>query len=167
MTHRTRRKETSKDEDLEPRSLAVPAFGLPRLFEDFMKPFDELASPLFPRSPGSIWTALGKEPSFDVQDRGDHFILTAELPGFDKKDVEVKISSNAVELRGEKTGTETGGKDGAEIESSSSYLQRYMTLPEEVISEKASGTMKNGILELRLPKREPKALGGTRRVDLK
>jgi HSP20 family molecular chaperone IbpA len=36
-----------------------------------------------------------------------------------------------------------------------------------VLSEKVSGTMKNGVLELKLPKKEPKAVDKSRRVDLK
>jgi HSP20 family molecular chaperone IbpA len=52
-------------------------------------------------------------------------------------------------------------------QSSYSYFHKYLTLPEPVLSEKVDGTMKNGVLELKLPKSEPKPVGKTRRVALK
>ena len=95
-------------------------------------------------------------------------MLTAELPGFEKNDVEVKITANGLEMKGEKKADkESESSEGMRTQSSRSYFQRYLTLPEEVASEKASGTMKNGVLELKLPKREPKATDRSRKVDLK
>ena len=169
MTDKQRKEGSRRDEESDSTALTLPGFEMPRFFEDFMKPFDEFMQPFFPRSFGSPWSGLGgKEPSIDLQDRGDHYVLTAELPGFDRKDVEVKVSGNALELKGEKRAEkESKNTEGTERQSSSSYVQRYMTLPEEIVSEKAGGTMKNGGLELKLPKRKLKALDSSRRVDLK
>lgn len=168
MPNRERKERSRGDEEPDSSALALPRFGLSRLFEDFMTPFDEFVRPMFPDF-GSLWTEFGgKEPNFDLQDRGDHYVLTAELPGFDKKDVEVRISSNVLELKGEKkTEKENKNKEGIQTQSARSYIQRYLTLPEEVVSEKVDGTMKNGVLELKLPKREPKAMDRSRMVDLK
>jgi len=133
-----------------------------------MKPFDEFMAPLFPGPSSSLWSELSdKEPSMDIQDRGDHFNLTAQLPGFDKKDIEVRINSNVLELKAEKR-SEEGAKKGSDQQRRSSYsfFQRYMTLPERVVAEKVDGTMKNGVLELKLPKAEPKAKDSLRRVHL-
>src|SRR2546427_12543610 len=95
--------KSRKTQDSDSTALAMPGFGMPRIFEDFMRPFDEFMGPFFEGSAGSLWTELkGKESNVDFQDRGDHYVLTAELPGFEKKDVEVKISSNVLELKGEK-----------------------------------------------------------------
>jgi HSP20 family protein len=134
-----------------------------------MRPFDELMKPFFPSSMRSFWSELRERgPSIDLQDRGSHYLLTAELPGFEKKDLEVRVDSNVLELKAEKsTDTETKGKEGSQRQSSRSYFHRYMTLPEEVASEKVTGTMKNGVLELKLPKKALKVADKTRRVDLK
>ena len=76
-----------------------------RPFDDFMKPFEEFIEPLFPRSMRSFVSDLNRrEPNFDIQDRGDKFVVTAELPGFGKDDVEVRVNPNSLELRAEKTG---------------------------------------------------------------
>jgi len=158
-----------RDDERDSTALALPGFGMSPVFEDIMRPFDEYIQSFFPRSFGSLWTEFGgKETNVDIQDRGDHYVLTAELPGFDKKDVEVKISDNVLELKGEKKSEkESKDKEGNKIQRSSSYIQRYMTLPEEVFSERVSGTMKNGVLELKLPKKEPKAMDRSRKVDIK
>jgi len=134
-----------------------------------MRPFERFMEPFFGNPFGSLWnTPSEKEPVIDVQDRGDHYLMTAELPGFEKKDVEVRIDSNALELKAEKNSqSEANEKEGIRTQSTHSYFHRYMTLPEEVLSEKVNGTMKNGVLELKLPKRAPKLRAKPRRVDLK
>ncbi len=169
MTDKNSKEKSRRPGDSDSTALAMPRFGISSIFQDFMRPFDEFMEPLFQGSMRSFWTeASGREPTIDFQDRGDHYILTAELPGFEKKDVEVKIGSNILELTAEKNSkTETKGMKGTQVLSSRSYFHRYLTLPEEVVSEKVNGTMKNGVLELRLPKRVAKALDKAKRVDLK
>jgi HSP20 family protein len=165
----TDKNSKSRRPDEDTTALAVPGLGFPSIFEDFMRPFDELMKPIFPTSMKSFWSELReREPTVDLQDRGSHYLLTAELPGFEKKDLEVKVDSNVLEVRAEKsTDSETKGKEGSQRQSSRSYFHRYMTLPEEVVSEKVNGTMKNGVLEVKLPKRAPKIADKSRRVDLK
>lgn len=107
-----------------------------------------------------------RQPILDLQDRGDHFDVTAELPGFTKDEVDVKVDSDGIELRAEKS--EKSGKEerGTYQRQTRSYYQ-YLSLPEPVLSEKIDGTMKNGILQLKLPKRASGLKDGARRVDLK
>ena len=141
-----------------------------RPFDDFTRPFEEFIEPLFPRSMRSFISDLNRrEPSFDIQDRGDKFIVTAELPGFGKDDVEVRVNPNSLEVKAEKkTDDERKEADGTQSRKSYSYFHRYLTLPEGVMTEKVEGTMKNGVLELKLPKKEGRKLEEkARRVDLK
>ena len=167
MADKTRKEKSRRDGESDSKPLAHLGFSTGELFEGFVRPFDELMRPLFPSSFGSLWTEFGgMEPDVDVQDRGDHYVLTAELPGFDRKDVEVKISDKVLELKGEKK-TDNTSEDGSHIRSSKSYIQKSMTLPEEIVSQKVAGTMKNGILELKLPKKEPGLVDRYRKVDLK
>jgi HSP20 family protein len=137
------------------------------MFDQFFRPFDEFFQPLFPKTASSLLSesASFKQPIVDVQDRGDHFSVTAELPGFTKDEVQVKVDSNGVELKAEKS-ENTKGEKGTYQRSSRSYYQ-YFSLPGLVLADKIDGTMKNGILELKLPKRASKLKDNTRRVDLK
>jgi HSP20 family protein len=165
MTNKNNKDKSLEKEDRDSTALAVPRANLPSIFEDFIRPFDEFMEPFFPRSMRSFWTEpSGREPSIDIKDRGDHFVLTAELPGFEKKDLEVQVNRDSVELKAEKRSEST---DSNQKQSSYSYFQKYMTLPEQVLTDKVDGTMKNGVLELKLPKMEPKPQGKSRKVDLK
>jgi HSP20 family protein len=138
--------------------------GLASIFEEFLKPFDQLFQPLqgasFPMS------ELSRQPILDVQDRGDHFSVTAQLPGFTKDEVDIKVDANGIELRAQKTESKGKEERGTYQTSTRSYYQ-YLSLPEQVVSDKIDGTMKNGILQLKLPKRASKLKDSTRRVDLK
>ena len=168
MTEKNTKERTRKTKGTEgSTALAIPSMGFPAgIFENFFKPFDEFMAPLFSNSAGSLRSQFGeKQPTVEFQDRGDHYSLMAELPGFDRKEVEVRIGSNAVELSAEKRSQEKG-KDKNTSGSTYSYFRRYMTLPEKVLSEKVDGTMKNGILELKLPKAEQKPKANSRRVHL-
>jgi HSP20 family protein len=168
MTEKKTRKSLPTDSrDPDGNTLpTLPSIGLERIFEQFMRPFDDFFQPFFPRTTQTPFGALEsmRQPTLDIQDRGDHFTLTAQLPGFAKDEVEVKVSSNSIEVKAEKSETNSKEK-GAQIQSHSVFHQ-YLTLPEGVITEKIGGTMKNGILELRLPKQAPKLQDKTRRVDL-
>ena len=165
MTEKNTKNGSRKDEERDSTALALPGLGFPSVFGDFMKPFEKLMEPFFPASMRSYWTELGeKEPIIDFQDRGDHFVLTAELPGFEKKDVEVRVSDNALELKAERKSEKA---DDKESRTSYSSFRRYLTLPDRVLSERVDGTMKNGVLQLKLPKKEPKPMDKSRRVALK
>jgi HSP20 family protein len=141
--------------------------GLASVFEDLFRPFEEFFKPLMQgsNSPTSELRS-SRQPILDVQDRGDHYSVTAELPGFTKDEVEVKVGSNGIELKAEKEEKQGKSENGTYQRSSRSYYQ-YISLPEEVVSEKIDGTMKNGILQLKLPKRASKLKDNARRVDLK
>ena len=140
--------------------------GLESIFDEFFRPFDQFFQPFFGGTMrSSPWGEAGfRQPILDFQDRGDHYSLTAELPGFTKDEVEVKVGSNGIELKADKAEKESKGKDGSYQRSSRSYYQ-YLSLPDQVLTEKIEGTMKNGVLELKLPKRNAK-LTDARRVDL-
>lgn len=142
--------------------------GLSSTFEDFFRPFDQLFQSLQPNGMTSTISGLGnyRQPFMDIQDRGNHFSVTAELPGFTKDEVEVKVNGNGIELKAEKT-EEQGQKNNkhAYQRSTRSYYQ-YLSIPEQIRSDKIEGTMKNGVLQLKLPKRASKLKDGTHRVAL-
>jgi len=161
MTGKAKKDETQRPNRGDYSALAVPDFRFPGVFGDLMGPFDEWT--------GSFWAEQfrEREPVVDVQDRGDYYLLTAEFPGFDKKDVEVRVDQNGFELKAEKRSQKESESSGrSERHSTFSYFQRYLTLPEKIVSEKVEGTMKNGVLELKLPKKEPRRRDNSRRVDL-
>jgi len=95
----------------------------------------------------------GWSPAVDVMESDDEIVLKAELPGIELKDVEVLIKDNILTLRGERKFEKEEKKENYHrIERSYGAFQRSFTLPATVEQDKVKAKMKDGILEVRLPK---------------
>jgi len=92
----------------------------------------------------------------DMVDTGKEYKITAEMPGVNKKDIEVNITPNNISICGE-TKTETKEKDEGWVRRERSYstICRTMMFPEEVNPDKADATLKDGILEISVTKKTP------------
>ena len=121
--------------------------------------FERLFDEFFDRSLTSFgWSRPlpgGAMPDVDIIDRDDEVIVRAELAGYRKEDIEVSVSGNWLTLRGESRSDdrdESGDYYRQEIAQGS--FARTLSLPAEVDESKAKASMKDGILELVLPKLE-------------
>jgi len=100
--------------------------------------------------------AAVREPLVDLIDKGSEFVVRAELPGVAKEDVDLAVTSDGIEVRAEsKRSREEDEKDYFYSERTYQALRRVLSFPEEVKADLASATLKDGILEVRIPKREP------------
>jgi HSP20 family protein len=94
-------------------------------------------------------------PVVDIVEEKDHFVVRAELPGVDKKDVRITIEDNVLNLRGEKKFEgEKEGKDYHRIERSYGSFYRSFTLPTSVLSSKIEASYTDGVLTVTIPKAE-------------
>lgn len=111
-----------------------------------------LRLPMFP-----YWRDVAiRSPSIDVVDYGDGFTVTAELPGFDKDEVEVTVNGFSLEIKAEKDLVEKGKtKNYIQRERLHSSFRRLIQFPQEVTSSKAKAVLGNGLLEVDVPKIEP------------
>lgn len=97
-----------------------------------------------------------REPLVDLADTGREYVLKADLPGVAKEDLDLKVTPEGVELRAEsRQENAEDGKDYAYRERSYRAFRRSLSFPEEVLADQAKATLKDGVLEVRLPKREP------------
>lgn len=95
----------------------------------------------------------GKWPKVDVIDRDNEIVVRAELPGVDKKDVDISLANNTVTIKGSSRHEEKEEKgDYYRCETSQGAFSRTLTLPADVNTEKAKANFKDGLLELVLPK---------------
>jgi HSP20 family protein len=107
-----------------------------------------------------LWRELaapfeGKAPTVDVVDREDVVVVRAELPGVEKKDLDVTMSDNTVTIKGSVKHEEKEEKgDYYRREISEGSYARTVMLPAEVDGSKAKAQFKDGLLELTLPKVE-------------
>jgi HSP20 family protein len=127
------------------------SFGdIDRLFDDFfgrrrLRPFAWERS--FPEMPAM--------PSVDVIDREDEVVVRAEVPGYKKEDIEISVSNSSLTIKGEtKTEEKEEKGDYYRCEISRGAFTRTVELPAAVDDSKAKASMKDGVLELTLPKVE-------------
>ena len=107
----------------------------------------------------------GRMPKVDVIDRDDEVVVRAEVPGVEKKDLDVSITETSITIKGE-TSHETKEEKGDFVRSelSRGVFTRTVSLPSTVDADKAKATFKDGILELSMPKIE-KAKRRTVKID--
>ena len=140
------------------------------IFDDFRKSFDVMMRPYFPFE--TRVQEFGMLPvryaPLDFIDEGDHYNIHAELPGFTKENVDVQINSDSMTIRAKKeTEKEDKKKNYLHRERAYSAFERSVSFPEEVDPSKAEGKMNNGILELKIPKKEPRPEAKSRKLELK
>ena len=92
-------------------------------------------------------------PKVDVLDREDEVVVKAEVPGVDKKDLDVSLSEDTVTIKGETRHEEKEeDSDFYRCEISRGSFSRTIALPASVDGAKAKVKFKDGMLELTLPK---------------
>ena len=139
-------------------------FGLTRRNQDMttFNPWREMAEfekAFFGRPFGSFFdtTAFTKIRT-DVTDEGDHYLLEADLPGFEKKDITLDIQNDTLIVRDErKSKVEEKDKKDKVIRMERSYGSYTRSFDiSGVDTNNISAKYENGVLRLTLPKAEPK-----------
>ncbi len=93
-------------------------------------------------------------PSVDIFETENALVLTAEVPGIDENDIEIKIEDNTLSLRGErKFEKETKEENYHRIERSYGSFYRSFTLPTSIDQDKIQAEHENGILKITMPKK--------------
>lgn len=94
-------------------------------------------------------------PVMDIADSKNQVKITTEIPGIDKKDLNVSVDGNNLIIRAEKKREEKSEEEGiVRVERSFGTFYRTVTLPSTVDTSKIEASYKNGVLTLTLPKRE-------------
>jgi HSP20 family protein len=126
-----------------------------RWFDSFRRTFEAR----FWGGPLARWTGSDtpvREPLVDLIDQGSEFIVRAELPGVSKEDVDLTVTSDGIEIRAKTDRSrEEKEKDYYYSERTYQALHRDLSFPEEVKADLASASLKDGLLEVRVPKKQP------------
>jgi len=94
-------------------------------------------------------------PSLDISETRDNFVVKAEVPGIDAKDIDISLTGDVLTIKGEKKQErEEKEEDYHLVERSYGSYSRSVRLPAEVESNKIKASYKNGILNITLPKSE-------------
>jgi len=141
-----------------------------RLFEDFgdlwRSPMRHAllgAEPLWSRD--LTWAAT---PAVDIAEKDKTYEITAELPGLDDKNVEVKVANGMLTIRGEKTEEkEEKKKDYYLSERRYGSFERRFQIPEGVESDKIEASFKKGLLTVTLPKTAAAQQAAEKKIAIK
>jgi HSP20 family protein len=147
------------------------ARGIDDVFSEFRRSFDDLLEPFMPLT-RDVEQALASLPArssvLDLVDNGDHYTVTAELPGFNKDQVDVQVNKDGIAIHAEmKEEKEDKRKNYLHRERAYSSFQRFIAFPEEVVPGRVEGNMKDGVLELKIHKKEPKPEEKPQKVAIK
>ena len=93
-------------------------------------------------------------PHVDVREETERFVVAADLPGVEGKDIEITADKGVLTIRGERRSEKKTADEGYErVERASGSFVRRFTLPESADAEAIKATHVNGVLELSIPKR--------------
>ena len=94
-------------------------------------------------------------PPVDIFEKDSNLVIRAELPGVDKKDIDVRIENGVLTLHGERKQETTINEENAyRMERVYGTFTRSFSLPTTVDPSKINALFKDGILELMVPKLE-------------
>jgi HSP20 family protein len=126
------------------REMSVLSRPFNRLLET---PF--LAATLFDDESGiGSW-----RPNVDIYDNEESIVLKAELPGVDKKDIDVALKDGVLTLKGERSyENEVKEESYYRKETASGHFHRSFSLPEHVDPGKIKAEFKDGVLKVEIPK---------------
>jgi HSP20 family protein len=115
-------------------------------------------------------------PSFEVKETRDEYLIKADLPGVEEKDVEISVTGNVIQVSGrrEQEKKEEGERFHA-MERSYGQFTRAFSLPEGADAERVSAELKDGVLAVHIPKKpevQPKRIslgqggnGGAQKIE--
>ena len=94
-------------------------------------------------------------PAVDIYETSESVVVKAELPGLTKEQVGIEVKDGVLTLKGErKVEREVKEENYHRVERAYGTFQRSFSLPASVDQEKIGATLKDGVLEVTLPKKE-------------
>lgn len=142
-----------------------PFETIERMFEQMSRQFEEAA-----RAWGTEGADLERGRSgrmgIDIADHGEEFVVTADVPGFESDEIDLRIADTTllIEATHEQTAEEEA-ETYLRSERERRSLREQVRLPDSVVEDEVDASLNNGVLTVRLPKAEPTEAGG-RRIDI-
>lgn len=131
-----------------------PFAELERMFDRMGRQFEEAVEGRDGEGAMERWSR-SREMPMDIIEEDESFVVTVEVPGFEREDVEVSVTNRTLIVEAHRDETvETTDERFLRRERRHRSTSRTIELPEEVEEADVSATMKNGILTIELPKLE-------------
>ncbi|MFA5959214.1 MAG: Hsp20/alpha crystallin family protein [Tatlockia sp.] len=138
MNHSLRKQKQAQ------QNMPMDLFG--SIVDRFIQGFNENAL-----TDTSLWN-----PSIDIKECKSKYLVTADLPGVEDKDLDITLENNVLTIKGERHFDKTEEDEGfSRTERFEGQFYRRFILPESVDSSKIKADYKKGVLKLTIPKQEP------------
>ena len=109
-----------------------------------------------------VAVGCGVSVAVDILDEKDHYLVVADLPGIDKKDLKVRVEDDVLSISGEKKLENRGREKGSHyFERRYGSFRRSFRLPDHVDASSVQARYENGELTVRInkkPEAQPKAI---------
>jgi len=93
-------------------------------------------------------------PRVDIREEDRRFVIEADIPGVDPKDIEVHMDKGILSIRGErKSESKTEGQNYTRVERSRGVFHRRFALPDSADASGISAKGRHGVLEIAIPKK--------------
>jgi HSP20 family protein len=103
-------------------------------------------------------------PSIDVSESDKDFVVKADIPGVDPKDVDISIDNNSLVISGEKRQEEEEkGRNYYRLERSYGTFRRTFVLPSDAEVDKVKASSKDGVVTITIPK---SAVSASKKVEI-
>jgi HSP20 family protein len=121
--------------------------GLRRMFDQPLGSFFDLMPAALDRT---LW-----RPAVDVVETKDAFLVKAEVPGVKAEDIQISLEGDTLTLTGERKQEKSVEEKGyTRVERAYGTFERKVLLPPSVDVDGVKASYENGVLEIRLPKKE-------------
>lgn len=143
-----------------------PFDELEELLDRLQENFESAARVWDPADPDiGLLTAAATGMRVDLEETGDELVLTGDLPGFETADIDVRVADGTLRISAERDAeTESASGDYLRRERRRTSVARSIDLPSPVDGTGVTATYDNGVLTVRMPKRESDSHGT--RIDV-
>lgn len=94
-------------------------------------------------------------PAVDIHEEENRFVLTADVPGISRENVDITLEEGVLTVKGARRVEQASSNTGyRHRERRQGTFLRQFTLPDTVDAEHINATMKDGVLEIEIPKQE-------------
>jgi HSP20 family protein len=142
---------------------STPFDDFETLFERMSRQFEEMSR----QFDGSEMMRSASRIDVDVADDDDEFVVTADLPGFEKEDIDLSITERVLTIEAAReTGDDFDSDEYIRRERRHESVRRSLHLPEEVRADEASAAYNNGVLTVTVPKVVSEQEDESRHIDI-
>jgi len=125
---------------------------LNQLSSDLSRLFEQQQPARYTDEQGNV-VASDWVPAVDIKEEPDRFVIYADIPGVDPKDIDVHMEKGTLSISGHRDKVTEEEREGFKrVERSRGSFLRRFSLPDSADADKISARCKNGVLEVVIPK---------------